>query len=562
MKILLFGWMALSACAGEVLYNGIELEAVWPPRRAAEEGPDMAVPPYLQAPPAVVPIDTGRQLFVDDFLVASMTNLVRTYGKPVKDVFANPVMSPETDLEWQKDPARPYREAPYAATVSGGLWWDPHKKVFRLWYESGWMKSLCYAESTDGVDWVRPKLDIVPGTNRLFTHDRLDSWSVIPDYAAPDPYRRWCLLVSPPGSPRANTLYVAEDGIHFRKIGETGESDDRTSLSYNPFRGKWVYSLRGGGPQGFGRNRAYWESTEFGKDCFWRWTGQHDRPQDAALPQAHPWLSTDARDSRAGLNGQPTPQLYSVDTVGYESIMLALFELHMGPENGTCIKAGLPKITDLHFAYSRDGWHYTRPDRTPAIPASRWGSGQWDTGYIQPVASVCVIQDERLVFYYSGIRGDATENGPLVRDNWRRCGMHFNGSLGRASLRRDGFVGLVADGRGAVTTRPVRFTGRHLFVNAECRFGELTAEVLDEEGRVIPGFAAADCRALRRTDATKAEIVWKDAALGTLAGKNVRFRFHLHCGTFYSFWVSPSSRGESCGWLAGGGPAYAGLRDL
>ena len=40
------------------------------------------------------------------------------------------------------------------------------------------------------------------------------------------------------------------------------------------------------------------------------------------------------------------------------------------------------------------------------------------------------------------------------------------------------------------------------------------------------------------------------------------FRFFLHCGTLYSFWVSPSPKGESRGYVAGGGPAYPGLRDI
>ena len=34
------------------------------------------------------------------------------------------------------------------------------------------------------------------------------------------------------------------------------------------------------------------------------------------------------------------------------------------------------------------------------------------------------------------------------------------------------------------------------------------------------------------------------------------------CGTFYAFWVSPDASGKSGGYLAAGGPAYGGLRDL
>ena len=542
----------LSCECGEILYNGIELPDQWPPREPGNPREGAYETDYLEHPPAVIPIDVGRQLFVDDFLIGSSSNLVRKFFKPVKYA-GNPVMWPQTDLERQASESarRGYRQAPYAGTVGGGVWWDPRRRVFRMWYESGWMNALCYAESADGLDWKRPELDIVKGTNKLFVHDRLDSWSVYPDYAAADPYANWKLLISPPGSPRANLLYASSDGVHWKSLGVSGESDDRTTMFYNPFRGKWVYSLRGGGPGGFGRNRAYWESTTFGQEAYWSWSSQHDRPEDASLPRAYAWLSTDKRDVPDPVIGRP-PQLYNVDAVAYESIMLGLFELHLGPENGDCLKRGLPKITDIHFAYSRDGYHFSRPDRTAAIAASRWGSGAWDTGYIQPVSSGCVIKDERLWFYYSGIRGDETAAGPLVKDNWRRNGMHFNGGMGVATLRRDGFAGLVSDGAGTLVTRPVRFSGHELFVNADCRYGEVQVDVLDEAGgQVLKSLPAV------KGDGTKLAV----GTVAAFAGRPVRLRFNLKCGVLYAFWVSPSDRGESNGWLAGGGPAYSGLCD-
>jgi hypothetical protein len=53
---------------GETLYNGIKLPTPWPP--AWKEVPaNLGEPPYLRSPPAVIPIDLGRQLLVDDFLV-------------------------------------------------------------------------------------------------------------------------------------------------------------------------------------------------------------------------------------------------------------------------------------------------------------------------------------------------------------------------------------------------------------------------------------------------------------------------------------------------------------
>ena len=69
---------------GEQLPNGIRLPKQWPPTDVAWE--DIAArspsptPPYLKSPPAVIPIDVGRQLFVDDFLVENST-LTRSFHR-------------------------------------------------------------------------------------------------------------------------------------------------------------------------------------------------------------------------------------------------------------------------------------------------------------------------------------------------------------------------------------------------------------------------------------------------------------------------------------------------
>ena len=65
----------------ETLYNGIVLPETWPPQDVIEDSPDPLSIPYLNNPPEPVPIDLGRQLFVDDFLIES-TSLTRVFGQP------------------------------------------------------------------------------------------------------------------------------------------------------------------------------------------------------------------------------------------------------------------------------------------------------------------------------------------------------------------------------------------------------------------------------------------------------------------------------------------------
>ena len=49
--------------------------------------------------------------------------------------------------------------------------------------------------------------------------------------------------------------------------------------------------------------------------------------------------------------------------------------------------------------------------------------------------------------------------------------------------------------------------------------------------------------------------------LSSLTDQEVRFRFKLKNGDLYAFWVSPSTNGESNGYVAGGGPGYTSNKD-
>lgn len=561
MSSSVWGWVATAgACGvlaaaptgGEVLCNGITLPKAWPPTSEATTAPastrePMRVP-YLEAEniPDPIWIDVGRQLFVDDFLIAE-TDLARVFPKPVK-YEGNPVLRPETALEQN----RPQN----ACTVpkGGGVWWDAAEGVYKLWYEAGWIHTICHATSKDGIHWERPSLDVVPGTNQVLPPDLVpDSWSVVPDPDAVDPEQRYKMFLRGPGGEMTGWALTSADGIHWTNRTRTGACMDRSSMFYNPFRRKWVFSLRGyWGAWGKGgvRSRHYREADDFLEGASWTWNSGAST-KDCVL-----WAAPDRLDPEDPGTKFPV-QLYSLDAVPYESIMLGFWEIHHGPENDVCMKKGLPKITDLVFAYSRDGFHWSRPDRAAAIASARWGSDKWDTGYVQAAANLCVIEGERLRFYYGAFRGDPSRTS----GDWMRNGMYDNGAMGFATLRRDGFVGLKTEAKGSVTTRPVLFSGSHLFVNVEAPQGTLRAEVLDADGTVLPGFAADECVPVRG-DTVKASLAWRGRAnLAELCGRRVRFRFLLEKGTFYSFWVSPRKTGESGGYLAGGGPAYRALVD-
>ena len=121
--------------------------------------------------------------------------------------------------------------------------------------------------------------------------------------------------------------------------------------------------------------------------------------------------------------------------------------------------------------------------------------------------------------------------------------------LGLARLRRDGFVSLGANPvrEGVLVTQPLLSWGDTVAVNAACRgHGYLRAEILDEAGAVIPGYAAEECEPFRG-DAVEHVLRWNGraelrgrAGAGAGAGEAAaprfrRIRFLLRDAELYSF---------------------------
>jgi hypothetical protein len=525
-------------------YNGIVLPAEWPPRTEAL-GRD-STPPYLQSPPEVIPIDVGRQLFVDDFLIEHTTT-TRTFHLPQYHA-ENPVLAP--DMPWEQT-GHGERMGPMAMPFSGGVWYDPADRHYKMWYFADYRdRHLCYATSDDGIHWDKPILDVITGTN-IVVPEAEGASVVWLDLEEADPERRYKLVLTradpdalEPGVEWSGSLcsmriQFSRDGIHWGpEVAKSGPSGDRNSAFWNPFRQRWVFSIRHytGGVAGVShavRCRRYWESADLVSDVVWG-------PQEPVL-----WTAADSLDwSR--VPGKVAPELYNLDAVAYESVLLGLFSIQRAVADTGQYR---PKINEVCVGFSRDGFHWYRPDRRSFLPVSE-NPDDWNWGNVQSVGGGCLIVGDELRFYASGRRGDA----PSFHD--------AGGSTGLAILRRDGFASMDADAdMESLTTRPVRFAGKRLFVNVDAGQGELRAEILDASGNVIEPFTVSACMPISE-DTTACEVRWDGVEdLAALAGTSVRFRFHLRQGKLYAFWVSPDRSGASFGYVAAGGPGFTGPVD-
>ena len=196
--------------------------------------------------------------------------------------------------------------------------------------------STLYAQSDDGVHWVKPSLDVVPGTNIVFQAER-DSAVVWLDQEETDPARRFKLIYSHGGQGPPASLHFSADGIHWGPEAlRTVNTGDRITMFRNPFRHVWVASLRihtatetemarrmekvgkPNAPYKIPGERVRYRGYHEGPDIFSAFTWRSHRPgcrrhhdhPDGAYGDVVPWVGADRLDaSRIDLAVRPEPLL-------------------------------------------------------------------------------------------------------------------------------------------------------------------------------------------------------------------------------------------------------------
>ena len=520
----------------KAIYNGIVLPEQWPPYRSYSSDIRCGMSPfYLVSKPDVINISVGRQLFVDNFLIEK-TSLERTYHYPEYHS-ANPILKP--DQEWEKLGTK---GAAFAAPFSDGVWYDESDGKFKMWYMAGGAQYsvnnagvTCYAESSDGINWIKPTLSIVAGTNIVDKGSERDASVVWLDKQETNSAKRYKMFQVAGGAGNWQYHYkTSADGKTWRDNATPSQSiADRSTVYKNPFRNVWVWSMRHNvrvkstDPYTV-RARDYMENSDpivgnkaAKADLSTFWFGPWPKEQK------HPYYS----------NNDGSPGIYNQDATPYESIMLGFFSVWQGPENDVCETDNVIKRNQIMVGYSRDGYSWYREDMNPFMSVDENRSA-WNNGNLQSVVGSPIIVDDKLYFYLSGRR---LEDSNEIT------------TTGLATLRRDGFASM--KGTGELLTNTLSFNGSYFFVNANVS-GSLKVELLDENGIVLSGFSKDDCKAIIG-DSVKQKVEWKNnATLTSLAGKNIKVKFYVTNGEIYSFWISPLSTGESLGYTGGGGPGF------
>lgn len=274
-------------CSPERLHNGITLPCPWPPRRPFKPSAMAGLisppePDYIAKPPAVRDITVGRSLMVDEFLVDAVRSngVHRTFYAAEYIDELNPILT--FDRPWERIGNT------YARPFSGGVHWHQPTQRYRLFYGCGDSVSddsnlaLCLATSVDGLKWDKENQTVVPGTNIVINTPLRSNnvWDAGPH--APDASRRYVLAdTNGPSAPGSSYwLWGSPDGINWKALrNKTGITSDRGTFFKDPFRRRWVFSIKGyeSEPnQLYGRHRMYWDTLTddpFADDVEWTNSG-------------------------------------------------------------------------------------------------------------------------------------------------------------------------------------------------------------------------------------------------------------------------------------------------
>jgi hypothetical protein len=473
------------------------------------------VPGVFADEPKAIEIGDRRELLVDDFLIQKRDGLELRLQAPVPR---------EVVLK---------HDAPWEGSGCGYHTIFRDGDRIRMYYIAAELTNedasklssrpifACYAESKDGLRWVKPELGLFEfagskKNNIIWSAKGLDNFTPFKD-ANPDcrPGERYKAVSSGPGGLLA---YKSADGIHWSPLA------DRPILTKGAFDTQ---------------NNAFWDPLRKHYWCYIRDFHQGIRDIRVATSadfrtwtEPVPLQFVDAPDEPLYTNQvQPyyrAPHLFVGFPTRYierpwSPSMKALPDpehrqrrMKFHPRYGTAVTDGL-------FMTSRDGRRFRRWDEAFLRPGPErkdnwlYGDCYQNLGLLETAAEDPTAPPELSIY--------------VIEDNWKRATR-----LRRYTLRIDGFVALHArHRRGELVTKRLVFRGTKLSLNfATSAAGHLHVEFQDADGKPFPGFTLVDSDELFG-DTLDRKVTWKGKSdVSSLAGKPVRLRMVLSEADLFS----------------------------
>ncbi len=480
-----------------------------------------------------VRIDGERQLFVDEYIVESLSGGAGylMHQPQIKEIVF------ETDAPWEGSYSN------YNSIFKDG-------DIFRMYYR-GWHRGVkgelthdmvwCYAESRDGIHWVKPNLGLFEFNgskeNNIILASRdfgdfkftfADNMTVFKDHnpdVSPDARYKAFVDLRKQRPDWSLLVFHSPDGIRWTPANGSTPTLTKDEGSYDS------------------QNTAFWDSLKKEYRAYWRFfdkdsirairTGtskdfiQWDNQKDIQY--------TDGLEEPMYTNGiipyYRAPQIYIGFPARYldrkwSVSMRALPELKeregrsiTNPRYGTA-------ITESLLIASHDGITFKRWNEAFLRPGIE-RNGTWNYGH------------QYIGWSFLETKSDL-EGAPNEISLYANEGLWTGESsaLRRYTLRLDGFVSVNAPmSGGRLLTKPFLFKGKELSVNfSTSALGSIRVEIQDANGKAYPGFALDDCPPVFG-DTIDRTVTWNNGSdLSALEGKTVRLLYEIKDGDLYSFY--------------------------
>ena len=514
-----------------------------------------------------LPINIGdqSQLFFDNYLIEMVNFVTRSMHQPEKYAH-NPIL--------KKD--KPWEIMPFFRTNCWNVRFDGQEQIYKCWYEdravdyekavatgreavghnffafhNACQNRMLYAESQDGVHWVKPQLDYltIDGRNTNVClgseeYGKVHAFSVILDPIDSDPQRRFKSLIwhehtgIEDASIRAiysadgRTWHTFEEPVTFGKISARALGD--VIIPYpDPVSGEYYLDTRAIAMSARNTNPKLSAVKGWGDPYY---------PDDPWGMTKRRVFSTKSRNfldwSLLGETVVPDDVEDNLDVEHYGLTRFRIGDLWVGLLD---IFHRTHNTKEVQLVYSRNGYTWKHVERgRPFLPHS--SEGEWDC-YMAEICNTPLFLDNEIRIYYGGanLHHDWWEQGEIEGLDVPEAQAGFDGretALGIARLRPEGFVSIDSTVReGVLATRSFLSAGNQLVVNAQCGpKGYLEVELTDANDDVVAGFERVRCDPFRG-DSTSHLITWggRSELPRDIISRGAKIRFFSRHMSLYSF---------------------------
>ena len=474
--------------------------------------------------PDLIDPKTHRKLFLDDRDLLSAEGTTRALHPPQK---CGPMITGGVQS----------RSAPL---------WNPEKGIWEWWYMGPGAR---YATSADGQRWELPELGLYEWEGSKDNNIACDPqgpgmYHIVRDEHDADPDRRYKALFSS-GDRQAG---VSPDGFRWTMLeGVSIPSQDESQFCWDPYTEQYLALVKR--PTEWGR--SVWLSTSrdftafsdpvpiFHSDEIDR---ENRRRRARAIIDDPAYITPPILDDRDYI-----AEIYNMAVLPYQGLYIG-FPTVFTPFGAIPPPAtNYTRINQVEVAVSRDLHAWERvADRAPLLAVEPFDGRNYGTSQLLMSGPPVVRDDGEIWIYYNALRMPGSVE---MYRRFDRCKElfrlrvdpgHFDdpGALSLAKLPPDRFVSIDGDEIGTIVTKPFRWRGEDLYLNADARWGEIYAEIQDAEtGRPHPGFWVPGEEPPPFTgDSLRAKYAWKHPH-DLVFDKPVRLKFYLHQARLFSYWL-------------------------